>query len=297
MSKKWIFTWNNYTPADEQALRDCKEIKFCQYEHEIAPSTGTPHLQGYLHFKKPLLKAEVLKFFDPKHGPTIKRQRGTNAQNDTYTSKDNAGIVRWGEPIPDGQGKRTDLDLCVEDALDGVPLKKLRLEYKPTMARYGKFIEQIIEDNRELPTSDIMELRPWQQEIWDYVNQVYAPPREIVFWVDREGGAGKSSLCRHLLLTLGEDVQVITEGTYRDIAYAISVKTRIFLFDLPRSFDGDKFEWSILEDIKNGLVTSSKYESKTKFFSIPFVIVFCNEVYNHKFSHNRVVIKYCSDYQ
>lgn len=46
----FCFTLNNYTAEDELALSvlDCK---YLVYGHEVAPTTGTPHLQGYIVFK------------------------------------------------------------------------------------------------------------------------------------------------------------------------------------------------------------------------------------------------------
>lgn len=52
-AKHWIFTWNNY-PADAREILSSKSSKYkrivCQCE--IAPTTGTPHVQGYIEFKE-----------------------------------------------------------------------------------------------------------------------------------------------------------------------------------------------------------------------------------------------------
>lgn len=46
----FIFTCNNYTDADESMLAsiDCQYVVF---GYESAPTTGTPHLQGYIYFR------------------------------------------------------------------------------------------------------------------------------------------------------------------------------------------------------------------------------------------------------
>lgn len=50
-SRGWVFTWNNYTPEDEQAIQAIKCQYLC-YGREVAPTTGTPHLQGYVYFEE-----------------------------------------------------------------------------------------------------------------------------------------------------------------------------------------------------------------------------------------------------
>lgn len=45
---QYVFTYNNYTEAGEQALQKfiCDNCKIGFYGHEVAPETGTKHLQG-----------------------------------------------------------------------------------------------------------------------------------------------------------------------------------------------------------------------------------------------------------
>lgn len=47
VGKSWCFTLNNYTADDEDNLQQL-DCRFILYGHEIAPTTGTPHLQGYV---------------------------------------------------------------------------------------------------------------------------------------------------------------------------------------------------------------------------------------------------------
>ena len=43
-SKAWMFTLNN--PEDDQAPAGWPDVKYCKWQKEEAPTTGTPHLQG-----------------------------------------------------------------------------------------------------------------------------------------------------------------------------------------------------------------------------------------------------------
>lgn len=54
-SKNWPWTLNNYTLAQEfqiQVLaKTDNSINYLVYGREICPTTGTPHLQGFVQFK------------------------------------------------------------------------------------------------------------------------------------------------------------------------------------------------------------------------------------------------------
>ena len=50
-SRAWRFTLNNYTDEEEAALKVLDGVKYMVFGHEIAPTTLTPHLQGYIYFK------------------------------------------------------------------------------------------------------------------------------------------------------------------------------------------------------------------------------------------------------
>ena len=63
-SQRWSFTLPNYEPSDLALVQSLAQqcVLLC-YGKELAPSTGTPHLQGYLEFDKrkelPFLKKRL----------------------------------------------------------------------------------------------------------------------------------------------------------------------------------------------------------------------------------------------
>lgn len=84
-SKRWCFTFNNYTDPETAMLLDL--IRSCSADYIIGREVGeegTPHLQGYLEFKKKLRPLSVIKF------TTIhwEKAKGTRAQNIEYCSKE-----------------------------------------------------------------------------------------------------------------------------------------------------------------------------------------------------------------
>jgi len=64
--RNWVFTLNNYTDDDIDRLANpYEQVKYIAYGKEIAPTTETPHLQGYLCCWEP----QRLSFFKkiPEH--------------------------------------------------------------------------------------------------------------------------------------------------------------------------------------------------------------------------------------
>jgi len=61
----FVFTANNPTAAQESWLKAelTKHVSYLIFGHEIAPSTGTPHLQGFFALISPATKANQVKKF------------------------------------------------------------------------------------------------------------------------------------------------------------------------------------------------------------------------------------------
>jgi len=94
--RAWCFTWNNYTDADEKYLQENMSIraKYLVYGREIAPATGTPHLQGYVYFKTDTWYTTVKKILK---GANVLACKGTAEQNIAYCTKENKAFEH-GEP-------------------------------------------------------------------------------------------------------------------------------------------------------------------------------------------------------
>ena len=90
----WIFTWCNY-PEDWHSsivpqFQDHANIKGFVAGKEICPTTGTPHLQGYLEFRQKARPMGLL----PKQ-VHWRCARGNTNQNFNYCTKD-GDYVSWG---------------------------------------------------------------------------------------------------------------------------------------------------------------------------------------------------------
>lgn len=117
----WIFTVNNYREVDVEMLQRMAERE-CVYMcigKEIAPTTGTPHLQGFCILKRKQYYT-YFRAICPKMWPLFDRVRGNPEANKKYCSKtrvQDAVPNEWfweSAPCPRGQGQRTDLDEFLE---------------------------------------------------------------------------------------------------------------------------------------------------------------------------------------
>lgn len=61
-AKAWVFTLNNFTEEEKNHLINEEDSRYMVFGNEISPSTGTPHLQGYVVFAQNWRFSRVKKF-------------------------------------------------------------------------------------------------------------------------------------------------------------------------------------------------------------------------------------------
>jgi hypothetical protein len=107
------------------------------------------------------------------------------------------------------------------------------------------------------------ELRPWQQEAKDMLTQLPEDDRKIHFYYDPAGAAGKTWFIRYMFSQDPENVQILGNGTYDNLAHAIIPTKRIYLFNIPRN--GMQYlPYRVLEGLKDRAIMSNKYMSQMK---------------------------------
>ena len=123
-------------------------------------------------------------------------------------------------------------------------------------------------------------LHAWQQEIIDLVKQK-PDDRKINWFYDEKGGAGKTSLAKHLCLSIPNEVVYIC-GKATDIKYGIKTfldnknnNLRVAIFDFTRSVE-NYISYEAIEAVKNGIFYNTKYESGMVVFDAPHIICFSN---------------------
>lgn len=140
----WMVTVNNYV-AD-----DCwkpKKMNYLAMAKQVAPTTGTPHLQMYVQFINEMQLTSVRSMFKNacKHEADCQQARGTNVQARAYIMDDekktNVEPAReWGvmiehEGCKKRKGERSDIKNFQEAVLEGKSRKHLIMEYPAQMTR------------------------------------------------------------------------------------------------------------------------------------------------------------------
>ena len=157
-------------------------------------------------------------------------------------------------------------------------IRDIAKEYPVLYLRYSRKLQDLI---RHLNPEPVLEgadsvLRPWQESLHQCL--LGAPPddRAILFYVDEEGGQGKTFFQRFMVSNYPEEVQILSVGKRDDIAHALDDTKRIFLFNIPRG-GMEYFNYTSIEQIKDRMIFSPKYDSRTKILTTnPHVVVFCN---------------------
>jgi len=279
-SRRWVFTLNNPTEDDEQRLGDLfgdqQLFTYAVYGRETGES-GTPHLQGFFVLTAP--KRRTWCSGNVSARAHFEVARGTSAQASDYCKKD--GVFDEFGTLPADGGRRTDLERFQEWVanLSHRPSDRdICAAFPGLWIKYPRLTAAV---DHLLPPPNLTgvnppPLRPWQQELADIIAEE-ADDRKIHFFVDPDGAAGKSWMCRHLITEHPQAVQVLSIGKRDDLALCIDETKSIFLFDIPR--DSMEFlQYTILEKLKDRMIFSAKYASRMKFLlTNPHVVVFCNE--------------------
>lgn len=279
LSRAYCFTWNNYTAQVEDRLRDIGGSPVCSYllyGRELAPTTGTAHLQGYIVFSSRRRFAVVAAQLAGAH---VQVARGSVLQNQDYCKKDEDYVEYGAVPDDLGQGKRTDIERYIEwcENYEGWPAERVVMLTWPNLwVRYSSACLDFREQLCTRPALEAGQFNEWQSTLAERIEVEPTNDRAIEFYVDPTGGAGKSWFIRKMLTT-NVGVQMLSIGKRDDLAYAIDVSKRIFLISVPR-LQMEYLNYSVLEMIKDRLIFSPKYKSNLKQLEHnPHVIVFCNE--------------------
>ncbi len=158
MSKNYAFTHNNPTfPVAH--LRPGEPYSYFVYQLERAPTTGTPHLQGYFITARKS-RLETVRKQHPGLDIEIRR-RDHEAMRDYCTKSDTrvAGPWEWG--TPPHQGSRSDLAEIQKMARTGGNLREIMNDHYGSFVRYHKGITLSLELYRAARSSFLEAICFW----------------------------------------------------------------------------------------------------------------------------------------
>lgn len=275
----WTLTLNNYNDEDIErwdSLVSSNKADYLCYQEEVAPTSGTRHLQGYVIFPKVIRLTGVKKALG--RAVHAVRSNGSPSANRTYCSK--AGGTNFKEfglfPDDSRKGKRYDLEEFKRAVEDGLRCrKKARLEFPHIVAKYPRWCYDLMSDFAEIHVEDHA-YYDWQADLY---NRISEPPddRKVIFVVDKVGNTGKTWFAKHYVKT-HDDAQYMEPSKKSDMTYALSDGLRVLFVNVTRTTDNSQSDYlySFLESVKDGMVFSPKYESKTKYLGKVHVVVMMN---------------------
>lgn len=272
--RDWAFTVNNYTDKQVNSLKTI-ECVYVVFGYEIAPTTGTPHLQGYIYFKDAKTKTAILKLFGFKCYLNPRYRKSTPLKASEYCKKNCNEIYEHGEcPLNEsGIAKRwTELNQSIKD---GASWKQI-IEDNPDLSiRYRVGLQAHYNDLTPPKVNiDLIKLYgsllPYQDRL---LNLASGPIHSrYIYYIIGQGNDGKSKFAQHLIHQ--KDFQMMYTGETKDMGSLW--KGRNCVFNFARDHDLDKVNWSVIEDIKDGMVFSPKFNSEVKEFPRPHIFIFAN---------------------
>lgn len=271
MSRRWCFTLNNYDEAELVSLRETlsKEARYAIFGKEKGES-GTPHLQGYVSFSKTYRLKGVKKLVGERSHCEV--AKGSEEDNFKYCSKD-GDFEEFG--ARSSGGKRSDLESFKEAVKGGeTNLKRLREEFSDVCAKYPRFVSEYIRDQIPDPEIPMHPLNDWQQEL----NQklLHEPDdRQVIFVVDTQGNKGKSWFAKYYC-KLHENAFLMRPGKHADMTYMLPPTLRVLFLDCTRK-QVEYMPYTFMEELKDGYVSCTKYESCVKKYPKLHVVVLMNQ--------------------
>jgi len=143
------------------------------------------------------------------------------------------------------------------------------------------------------PIKIIQTLHPWQKDAEALLTATETNDRTVYWWYDKNGNIGKSAFAKYMVVK--HKALYCCSGKYADLinlVFNVDMDTcRCIIFDIPRN-QGNNVSYSAIESIKNGLICNTKFETGTKVFNSPHIMILSNTApEENKLSEDRWSIK------
>lgn len=149
--QQFVFTLNNPQEVWATHIIESGHVAYLLGGHEVAPTTGTPHIQGYCELSRPLTRKQISELLPRAY---IAPRKGTQEQAISYCKKEGNIDIEHG--IPGTPGARGDLESLCSMVRAG---KRPREIAQLAPAGYAKFSKHLnclraalVEPRTEIPT-------------------------------------------------------------------------------------------------------------------------------------------------
>lgn len=316
-AQNWCFTVNNHSDADLDRLREFGSEAICRFlifGFEVGDS-GTPHLQGYLVLRSPSKKTRIWLKRNVSDRAHWEKANASHELCSDYCRKGIQSHEEWVQEGVDGenfgkeasveeygelprQGQRFDIEESMQWVREFVtregriPSTREMAEAQPqAFFRYAKNLREYAQAISPAPVLVEGDLRSWQQSL---ESELLGQPndRSILFYVDVEGNVGKTWFTKYMISRYPERVQILGCAKRDDMSHMVDPLKDIFFVNVPRG-SIEFLQYSVLESLKDRIVSSPKYDSTVKYLArTPHVVVMCNEFPDAgKLSSDRLIIR------
>lgn len=187
--------------------------------------------------------------------------------------------VRWEnaksfEQAKDAMGSRCHIEVCHKSKAAQDYCSKMDTRVGPCYTNLDRIEKKLMPN----PLSG-KEMYRWENDLVAELGGD-ADERKVIWYVDPIGGAGKTTFLKYLYFRYGQEL-LIAGGKRSDICYMAlqavkSCTPRICVANLTRA-EKEYVSYSGLESLKDGVIVSTKYESKTIVLTrCVHVVVFAN---------------------
>jgi len=135
-------------------------------------------------------------------------------------------------------------------------------------------------------------LRPWQLKVETSCKQT--PDERTINWIyDPDTNNGKTTFTKYMVVK--HKAMFFTGGKKADIACQLALEEKggrdlndnmIVLFNF--GFEEDEIDYKVFENLKDGLISSSKYKSSGLCFNNPHIWIMSNQLPNERIISNRI---------
>lgn len=135
-----VFTVNNWTQADWDTIWNCDKLSYLVMGQEIAPTTGTPHIQGYCEFGGKQATYSVVQRCLGGHAWFKARASKLPEKAANYCKEDGKFVERGTMCEP---GHKSTLSDIREQIEDGVKPRQIKWENPHLLHMFGRSIDEI----------------------------------------------------------------------------------------------------------------------------------------------------------
>lgn len=283
-STSWAFTINGDFEREDydQMFENNDNVTYIIVGVEKGKENGKWHAQGFLQMAKTQAMSYVKALFITN--PHLERMRASVAANIRYCTKDDKDAKSWGEVKlaggnRGGSGRKRKHEEILED-IDEPDIETFKKGGTTRIAekRAGRILlrneKMRVAREKELENFEFnAEQKRWWKSLTEQNN------RQITWVFDREGGTGKSTFTKWLRFKKG--ALFVISGKSADMMQILYNQLadgnmgEYCVIDLVRSQDL-VFNYTVLEQVKDGIIAKTKYNSSIIDLENVKVIVMAN---------------------